>query len=226
MLFLGGCLQGSQEEASTSTTKAYVKEPSISVKPQKIIMGHFKMDEAYLDKPGFIILYAYYGRNDSEIIGVSPIFQDNARDINIKVLNYSGQSPIHAVAYYDDGDSSFNPLFDYETGYAKEFIVTEGTTSTTTTTTSSTTTTHQPELKHIVIKGFEFNPDNLVIHKGDSVKWINKDSTEHQIVASNVFNSGIIQEDKNFVHTFEMGGVYSYRCKIHPEMKGSIIVEG
>ncbi|MEA1924539.1 MAG: cupredoxin domain-containing protein [Candidatus Altiarchaeota archaeon] len=226
ILFLGGCLHNNQEDTTTSTIKADEKKPSISIKSQKMIMEHFKVNEAYLNKPGFIVLYAYYGGNDSVIIGVSPIFQDNARDINIRVLNYSGQSPLHAVAYYDNGDSSFNPLSDYRTDYAEEFTVTEGTTSTTTTTTTSTTTTHQPTLEHIVIKDFEFKPDNLIIHKGDTVKWINRDSAEHRIIASNVFNSGMLQKDENFAHTFKMGGVYSYRCSIHPVMKGTIIVEG
>ncbi|OYT52666.1 MAG: hypothetical protein B6U72_07600 [Candidatus Altiarchaeales archaeon ex4484_2] len=226
LLFLGGCLHNGQEETTTSTIKLNDDKPSISIKSQKRIMGQFKVDEAYLPNPGFIVLYAHYGRNNSLIIGVSPVFEDRARDINIQALNYSGQSPLHAVAYYDNGDGSFNPRSDSRTDYAEKFTVTDGTTSTTTQTTSTTTTTHQPTLEHIVIKDFEFKPDNMIIHKGDTVKWINRDSTEHRIVASNVFDSGILKEDENFAHTFKMGGVYSYTCRIHPVMKGSIIVEG
>ncbi len=226
MLLLDGCLYSSQEETTTSTVKTGERKPSISIKSQKMIMEQFRVEEAYLDKPGFIVLYADYGRNNSVIVGVSPIFEDRARDINIEVLNYSGESPLHAVIYYDNGDSLFNTLSDSRTDYVKEFIVTEGTTSTTTTTTSTTTTTYQPKLEHIVIKDFEFKPDNLIIHRGDAVKWINRDSTKHRVVASKVFDSGVLKEDESFAHTFTMGGVYSYKCSIHPVMTGRIIVEG
>jgi len=226
-MFFCGCLGGGPPKSSSTTiTLEANSEPYLKINSQKIIMNQFSVDEAYLNKPGFIVLIAGYGGNDSVVVGVSPIFEDAARNINIAVLNYSGQSPIHAVACYDNGDGVFNYSADVQTDVVVVFNVTEGTTSTTTISTTSSTTLYEPKLEHIVINDFEFKPDNLVIHKGDSVKWINQDSAEHRIIASNVFDSGTIREDENFVYTFTMEGVYHYKCDFYPVMTGLIIVEG
>ena len=75
-----------------------------------------------------------------------------------------------------------------------------------------------------------FNPDNIIIKKGETVRWINSGKTEH-IFASTPFigDGGIfspsIEPGGKWEYTFENTGKYFYICFIHRSMIGEITVE-
>jgi plastocyanin len=76
-----------------------------------------------------------------------------------------------------------------------------------------------------------FSPGSLVVHTGDTVKWINQDNVAHT-VTSTYFNSGIISPNapssnssSTFTHKFDKSGTYSYFCQIHPYMSGTVYVD-
>lgn len=78
---------------------------------------------------------------------------------------------------------------------------------------------------HVVeISQMKFQPENIVVHKGDSVKWINKDITNHDVTeqsakawASSPLKTG---ESWSMVATESV----DYYCNLHQVMKGKITV--
>ena len=80
-----------------------------------------------------------------------------------------------------------------------------------------------------------FSPNPLKIKAGSTVTWINKDNTIHTITsgkpntpnAGEAFDSGLtalIMPAKTFSHTFTNTGEFSYFCRLHPNMMGTISV--
>jgi plastocyanin len=77
----------------------------------------------------------------------------------------------------------------------------------------------------IRIENFKFEPATLEIAAGDTVTWSNGDDEIHAVVAEDgSFHSGGIDGDNTFAHTFEKPGTYAYRCALHPQMSGTIVV--
>jgi len=78
----------------------------------------------------------------------------------------------------------------------------------------------------IIIKNRAFHPASLRIKKGESVTWKNSDDIDHTVDAEDgSFSSGTIKSGKSYSHTFKKAGKYAYSCKLHPRMKGTIVVE-
>ena len=75
------------------------------------------------------------------------------------------------------------------------------------------------------ISNFAFNPSELTIKIGDTITWINQDSVQHTITFDSGLDSGILSKGQNYPHTFDKAGAYTYHCKIHPSMKGKVIVK-
>lgn len=75
------------------------------------------------------------------------------------------------------------------------------------------------------IQNMAFNPATLNVKVGTTVKWVNMDSTTHQVVSNTgVFNSGVLKNGQSYTYTFNKTGTYPYYCSIHPSMKGTIVV--
>lgn len=77
------------------------------------------------------------------------------------------------------------------------------------------------------IKNFSFNPETLNVKNGAKVTWVNNDSAPHTITSDlgNMLNSTTLSPGQSFSFTFTGPAVASYHCKIHPMMKGVIVVE-
>jgi len=74
------------------------------------------------------------------------------------------------------------------------------------------------------IRNFAFNPATLTVKVGTTVTWINNDSVTHAI-KSDTFNSGNLAKGQTDQYTFNNRGTFDYSCRIHPSMKGQIIVQ-
>jgi plastocyanin len=86
--------------------------------------------------------------------------------------------------------------------------------------------TKNNKLIYIQIKNFTFQPTNLIINVGDTVKWINNDSIIHTATSyDNLFNSGDLHYSDSYSFTFNKKGTFKYYCIPHPYMIGSIIVK-
>lgn len=74
-----------------------------------------------------------------------------------------------------------------------------------------------------------FNPTQLSVKKGTTVKFTNKDNANHTATAnSNLFNSGKLQTDESYTYTFDTPGTYYFYCNYHSsnnQEQGVIIVQ-
>ncbi len=75
-----------------------------------------------------------------------------------------------------------------------------------------------------------FKPDNIIIKKGETVKWVNTDDTAHifssmPVISSGAFSSKSVEPGKAFEYKFEKPGEYFYLCFIHHAMIGKVTVE-
>jgi plastocyanin len=81
--------------------------------------------------------------------------------------------------------------------------------------------------KTVVIQNFRFKPANITIKRGMRVRWINKDTAPHTATAINgrSFDSGRLGKGQRYSHIFKSTGKKRYYCKIHPHMRGSVVVK-
>jgi plastocyanin len=78
----------------------------------------------------------------------------------------------------------------------------------------------------IEISGFAFNPATVTIKVGETVTWTNQDGAVHTVVADdNSWTSDSLGQGASFSHTFDTAGTFTYRCGVHPAMKGTVIVQ-
>jgi plastocyanin len=78
---------------------------------------------------------------------------------------------------------------------------------------------------HVVeIKQMKFQPENIIVRKGDSVQWINRDITNHDVTeqSTNAWASSPLKtgESWGMVVTESV----DYYCNLHQVMKGKITV--
>lgn len=74
------------------------------------------------------------------------------------------------------------------------------------------------------IVNFAFQPQTIVINAGDTVVWTNTVTTQHSVVGDDGLNSGLLNKDQTYSHTFTTDGTYSYHCGVHPSMTGTVQV--
>lgn len=78
----------------------------------------------------------------------------------------------------------------------------------------------------VTIELIKFNPPSLVIKKGDTVIWINKDIVPHTATESKKrFDSGVLNGDQSWKYIARVAGKFHYACNLHPTMKAEITVE-
>jgi len=81
--------------------------------------------------------------------------------------------------------------------------------------------------KAVSITSTAFKPASVTIKTGDVVKWTNKDTASHQVVAnSGAFASGAIAANHSYSHTFNTAGTYKYHDALHPALTGKVVVTG
>jgi hypothetical protein len=78
----------------------------------------------------------------------------------------------------------------------------------------------------VTIAGFAFSPNTATISAGDSVTWTNTDDISHNATAvDNAWASGTIGAGASTSVTFDTAGTFDYRCTIHPDMTGTVVVQ-
>ena len=81
--------------------------------------------------------------------------------------------------------------------------------------------------KGVRITSSAFSPATVTIATADSVKWTNKDTKTHQVVANNgAFASPIIAAGHAWAHRFNTAGTYRYHDALHPTLTGKVVVTG
>jgi len=79
----------------------------------------------------------------------------------------------------------------------------------------------------VSIANFAFDPDTVTIQVGDTITWTNNDGTAHTATAGDgSFNTGNIGPGGSDSVTFDTAGSFAYHCAIHPQMTGTVVVQG
>jgi len=76
----------------------------------------------------------------------------------------------------------------------------------------------------VTIENFKFMPTDAEIKVGDTVEWVNKDSTAHTVSLDNGNVDQELPAGGSVTYTFTEKGEYGYTCRFHPSMKGKVIV--
>lgn len=83
-----------------------------------------------------------------------------------------------------------------------------------------------PATIRIAVENFMFGPASMTLKAGATVTWTNQDQEPHTVTSlDGLFRSGALDTGDSFSFTFEKPGTYRYRCTIHPQMVGTIVVE-
>jgi len=78
--------------------------------------------------------------------------------------------------------------------------------------------------KGVTIKGLAYHPPTLKVKRGARVTFTNSDNTTHT-ASSGSFDTKRIAPGTSVAIRFNKKGAFAYHCKIHPFMKGKIVVE-
>lgn len=73
---------------------------------------------------------------------------------------------------------------------------------------------------------FRYEPETVTVNVGDVIEWKNKDVYQHTVtsVGDETLRSGIINMGKAWRYRAVKKGTFKYYCKLHPNMRGTLIV--
>ena len=78
----------------------------------------------------------------------------------------------------------------------------------------------------VVIRNFSFQPARLTVAPGTHITITNRDGTAHTMSARNgAFDTGPLDGGKSATITVNKAGTYAYRCRIHSNMHGTLVVK-
>jgi plastocyanin len=69
-----------------------------------------------------------------------------------------------------------------------------------------------------------FRPARITIDRRDRVRWDNVGSLTHTTTSNDGDWVGRVSPGDSFTRRFRRTGTFTYRCTIHPEMTGTIVV--
>ena len=81
--------------------------------------------------------------------------------------------------------------------------------------------------KAVAIKAGGFQPVTVRIASTDAVRWTNRDTKDHQVIANNgTFASAVIKPGRSYTHVFNSAGTFRYHDALHPSLTGKVVVKG
>jgi plastocyanin len=79
----------------------------------------------------------------------------------------------------------------------------------------------------VTINNYTFTPHSIAVTPGTTITWTNKQADDnHTVTADNgTFDTGVINKGGGHASlTFNTVGTFTYHCKIHPFMHGTVVV--
>ena len=82
-----------------------------------------------------------------------------------------------------------------------------------------------PMVHEVKIKSFVFEPANIQVRVGDTVRWTNLDLAPHTATADEFgWDTQTIEQNETAEIIVEKGMETSYFCAFHPHMKAKIVI--
>ena len=76
----------------------------------------------------------------------------------------------------------------------------------------------------VEIRDYMFMPKTLTVPVGTTVNWTNLDGDTHTVSGAGL-KSKSLGVHGSYSYTFTKGGTFSYSCSLHPQMKGTVVVQ-
>src|SRR4051794_22818372 len=76
----------------------------------------------------------------------------------------------------------------------------------------------------VTIAGFAFSPATITVKVGDTVTWTHNETVEHTATGAD-FDAGTVAPGATATVTFKTAGSFTYTCRIHPTMTGTVVVQ-
>jgi plastocyanin len=86
----------------------------------------------------------------------------------------------------------------------------------------------QPAQPQVDVVDYGFSPGQLMVHVGATVTFVNQGSDGHDVTGGGPggdWRSGPLAPGERYSRQFGLPGTYAYVCTIHPEMRGSVVVQ-
>src|SRR5215211_2032983 len=81
--------------------------------------------------------------------------------------------------------------------------------------------------KTVQIQRNAFSPSTVSIVAGDTVRWRNADTRNHQVVSTTgAFASPVLAPGRTYSFRFDVAGTYRYRDALNPTVRGTVRVAG
>jgi plastocyanin len=80
-----------------------------------------------------------------------------------------------------------------------------------------------PRTLQVEIRGMQFVPASLRVHRGDTIVFSNHDLVPHTATASGWFDSGALSPGQSWTYVVTEAVDYDYVCSMHPMMKGQLL---
>jgi plastocyanin len=83
----------------------------------------------------------------------------------------------------------------------------------------------KPGPDEVYIQNLAFSPSTITVSVNTTVIWTNFDQVAHTVTSdTGLFDSGNIASSNTYSFKFTSAGTFTYHCKIHPSMTGTVIV--
>jgi plastocyanin len=77
----------------------------------------------------------------------------------------------------------------------------------------------------LAIADFAFDPETVTVDAGTKLTWTNDDEAPHTATADDgSFDTGTLKLDDTGAVAIDQPGTYTYYCRFHPFMKGTVEV--
>jgi plastocyanin len=90
---------------------------------------------------------------------------------------------------------------------------------------STTSTTAAESADRVEIADFAYAPDAVTVDVGTKLTWANADNAAHTATADDgSFDTGTLKQGESGAVTLDEAGTYTYFCRFHPFMQGTVEV--
>lgn len=90
---------------------------------------------------------------------------------------------------------------------------------------SAANTAQTSATKQVEIVNFAFKPGTLTVARGTTVEFDNEDASPHTATRNGGGFDKRVGPGKSVAIRFQSRGSFAYHCKIHPTMRGKIVVQ-
>jgi plastocyanin len=211
--------------------------PRVTVADQEIVEDSVKIAEVVSSGPGWLVIHAQADGKPGPILGYSAVGSGTNAEVAVAIDASSATETLYAMLHTDAGEIG---VWEFPNGSDTPVMVDEQVVSPAfklnkLAVRSQSTPTALPKIPsntgseipagavvvtgdeaEIEIEDFQFNPQELVIRPGTTVRFANKDEVLHTATSdTGVFDSGYLSKGEEYFYTSTEPGTYPYYCIPH-----------